>query len=87
MTDKPENMDEVIEELRQVRDELRVQMHLAAAEARDEWEELEKKWGHFSAHAEQIGEATGEAAEEIGEALSLVSEELRRGYRKIRKVL
>ena len=31
MAKRPENMHEVIEELRHVRDELRVQMHLAAA--------------------------------------------------------
>ena len=87
MADTPENMQELIEELRQVRDEIRVQIHLAAADARDEWEELEKKWGHFSAHAEQIGETAAEAAEDIGEALELVGEELRKGYRKIRKQL
>lgn len=87
MTKRPENMHEVIEELRQIRDELRVRMHLAAAEVRDEWESLDKKWHHFRARAEQVGEAAGEAAEDVGEALELVGEELRRGYRRIRKKL
>jgi hypothetical protein len=87
MVKRPENMHEVIEELRHVRDELNVQIHLAAAEVRDEWEDLEKKWGHFRARAEQVGETTGEAAEDVGEALELVGEELRKGYRRIRKKL
>ncbi len=87
MPEIPENLTEIIDDVRQTRDELRVQMHLAAAEIKDEWEDLEKKWEHFHAHMEKVGEATGEAAEEVGEALALVGEELRNGYKKIRKTL
>ena len=87
MPDRPENIKELLAELRQTRDELNVQMHLAAAEARDEWEVLEKKWDHFKSKAERVGEATEEAAEEVGEALELVGEELRKGYKQIRKAL
>jgi len=87
MTRRPENLNELIDELRQTRDELRVQMHLAAAEVRDEWEVLEKKWGQFRSRAERVGEATGEAAEDVGEALELVGEELRKGYQRIRSIL
>ncbi len=87
MTKRPENIHELIEKLRQTRDELHVQIHLAAAEARDEWEVLEKKWEHFQARAAQVGEATGEAAEDVGDALEVVGEELRKGYQRIRKSL
>ena len=83
----PENIGELLEELRKSRDELRVQMHLAALEVREDWDALEKKWDHFHGRAEQVGEATGEAAEDIGEALGLVGEELRKGYKRIRKSL
>ena len=38
---------EAIDKLREERDELRVQMHLAAAEVRDEFEELEEKWSQL----------------------------------------
>jgi hypothetical protein len=81
------DVNEILDELRTTRDELRVQMHLAGAEARDEWEVLEKKWQHLRTRAGQVGEATGEAAEDIGGALELVGEELRKGYRRIRKTL
>ncbi len=84
MTDRPEKFDELFDELRRTRDELRVQMHLAKADAKDEWEVLEKKWDHFKSRAERAGEAAEDAAEEIGEALELVGEELRKGYRRIR---
>lgn len=87
MTGRPEHFDELFDELRKARDELRVQLHLAAAEARDEWEVLEKKWVKFQDRAGEVGEATGEAAEDVGEALELVGEELRKGYKRIRKAL
>ena len=44
MVDK-NDINEVFENLKQQRDEIRVKMHLAAADAKDEWEALEKKWG------------------------------------------
>ncbi len=37
-------LDDLIESLRQERDELNLQLHLAKAEVKQEWEELEKKW-------------------------------------------
>ena len=87
MNGPAENFSELFDELRKARDELHLKIHLAAAEARDEWEVLEKKFDNFRARADQVGEATGEAAEDIGEALELVGNELRKGYQRIRKSL
>ena len=81
------DVNEILDELRTTRDELRLQMHLAAAEVRDEWTVLEKKYEHFRSRAEQVGGATGEAAEDVGNALELVGAELRKGYKRIRKAL
>ena len=83
----PDNTQELLAELRKARDELRVQINLAAAEIREDWDALEHKWEHFRSRAEQVGETTGEAAEEVGEALGLVGEELRKGYQQIKKAL
>ena len=87
MADEKRNIEDLREELKQVRDEVQVKIHLAAADARDEWEQLEKKWEHFRARAEVIGRAAEEAAEDVGEALEVVGEELKRGYKKIRSLL
>ena len=43
------DLDDIIEDLKQKRDELRVQIHLASKEVKDEWEELEEKMNDFSA--------------------------------------
>jgi ElaB/YqjD/DUF883 family membrane-anchored ribosome-binding protein len=87
MATRKKAIEELSEELRELRDELSVQMHLAAADARDEWESLERKWQHFRGRAKSVGRAAGSAAEDVGDALELLGQELRRGYRKIKAAL
>ena len=70
------------EELKQKRDELRVQIHLASKDAQDEWDELEVKMKEFSKRAEM--EKTGES---VGTALQGLGQELMQGYKRIRKAV
>jgi len=82
-----EELGELIAEVKQARDETRVQAALAEMETRDDWNELEKQWERFS---DQLKRASGEAAdagEDVGGALSLLGEELKQGYTRIRKAL
>jgi hypothetical protein len=44
--------DDLVADLKQKRDELRLKIHLASKEAQDEWEELEEKMQEFSSRAE-----------------------------------
>ncbi len=76
------DIDDILEELKQRRDELRVQMHLASKDMQDEWEELEGKMKEFSERA-QI-EAT---AEGIGDALGGLGQELKLGYERLRDAI
>ena len=83
------DIDELLEELKQKRDELRVQMHLASKEVKDEWEDLEKKMEDFSGKAKQFTEdaelkKTGAG---LGEALGTLGHELKRGYERVRDAL
>lgn len=87
MSTNKKPLDQLTEELRQLRDELSVQMHLAASDARDEWDKLERKWDHFRARAEVVGRAAGSTAEDVGDALELLGQELRKGYHKIKALL
>ena len=48
------DVKEILDELHTTRDELHLQMHLAAAEVRDEWTVLEKKYEHFRSRAELV---------------------------------
>lgn len=74
--------DELIAELKQKRDELRVQMHLASKDVQEEWQELEGKMSDFAARAEL--DKTGEG---LGEAFRGLGLELKQGYERIRDAI
>ena len=73
--------------LRTTRDELRVQLHLGAAEARDTWDALEDSWHQLEARLSSLGHATSEAAEDLETATKLLLGEIKHGYERIRAVL
>lgn len=70
----------------QQRDELRLKLHLAKADARDEWEELERKWAEAQAKFTQVQKSASESSESIEAAARLLGEELLKGYERIRKL-
>ena len=76
------DFDDLVADLKQKRDELRVQIHLASKEAQDEWQELEEKMQDFSEKAE-----LGKTGEGLGEALGKLGSELKLGYQRIRDAI
>ena len=76
------DLDDILADLRQRRDELRLQLHLASKEARDEWQELEEKMEDFSAKAR-----IDETGESVGKALGELGKELKLGYGRIKKAI
>ena len=76
------DIDDLIEELKQKRDELRVQINLASKEVKDEWAELEGKMNEFAARAQ-----IKESRDGIGDALGQVGNELKTSYERIRTAL
>jgi hypothetical protein len=87
MSGQKEQIEEMVSTLKQLRDELKVQIHLGKAEAKDEWERLEEKWQQFKGHSRSVAEAAGESAKNVSSALEIVGEELKSGYDRIRKLL
>jgi hypothetical protein len=87
MTTPREEITRMIDELRAQRDVLRVRLHLACAEARDEWEALEKRWEHLRARAAVVGREATETAENVGAALLQVGDELKQGYERLRALV
>jgi vacuolar-type H+-ATPase subunit D/Vma8 len=83
------DLQELLEELKQKRDELRVRMHLASKDIKDEWEELEEKMEEFSGKAKQFADEAKlkETGEGLGEALGKVGHELKLGYERLRKAM
>ena len=82
-----DNMNDTLEKLRKERDELNVKVHLAGMEVRDEWQELEDKWEQFQAKNRRFYKEIEPAVGDVQAALSVLGEELKAGYKKIRDAL
>jgi chromosome segregation ATPase len=83
------DFDDLIEELKQKRDELRVQINLASREIKDEWEDLEEKMEDFSEKARDFANDAGlkETGEGLGKVLGQLGQELKLGYERIRNAI
>jgi len=83
------DLDKIFEQLKQKRDEARVQMHLASKEIQDEWDELEEKMDEFSKKAKQFAADAKlkETGSGMAKALGQVGQEIKAGYERVRKAL
>lgn len=82
-----EKLHDLIDNLKTQRDELRVRVHLARAEFREEWDEMERKWEHVEDRLGKVGHEAKESAGDVGAALTQVAEEIGAAYKRIRKSL
>ncbi len=82
-----EELAATLARLRTERDELRLKMHLARAEVRDEWEKVESKWAHLEYKAPAVASAAGAATRDVASAAKLLGEEIRHAYQRIRDAL
>lgn len=87
MSEFTDRLEKQLDGLRQVRDEIEVQLHLAGADARDQWDKLEKGWQHLEGRAKVVGKESQGIADEIGETLEVLADQLKSGYERIRKLI
>ncbi len=80
-------LHETISSLKQQRDELALKMHLAEAEAKQEFDETIVKLDTLTAEYDPLKEAVGESAENVVESLKLVAGEVVSSFDRIRKSL
>ena len=81
------DLERLADELKEQRDELRLKLHLAKAEAREEFERLEKRWEHVRARLAVIAEEAGAASKDVGEATQLLLHEIKVGYQRVRALV
>jgi len=87
MTDVGDRIEEELEGLRRVRDELRVQMHLAKADAKELFEKLEHKFDEAEAKVKFVAKEAEGPLNDVRDAAGLLLTEIRDGYRQIRDAL
>jgi len=88
-------LDKTYDELKQLRDEIRLKLQLGGMELRDEWEKLDAEWSTWThqvgeqleAKAEdleqKLREAGGEDLRKIEVATKLEISKLKRGFREV----
>ena len=83
MSEEKSNLEEIISSLKQERDQIRVRLHLAGMEAKDEYERLSSKTEELLAQYEPVKDAMGETSDNVLSALSLAADEMKTGFIKI----
>lgn len=87
MSEQRNSLDEVISKLKQERDELQLQMHLASMDAKDEYERLSGKCDDLTDQYEPVKDAVEDTTENIFAALGMVADELKVGFQRVRKAI
>ena len=73
------------QEVKTQRDELNVQIHLAAAELKEEWQHIEdKQWPEIEHKLRKLAEDYEEHADDLVEALHVVGQEVSNAYSRIK---
>lgn len=102
MSEVSDATKQLIDALKAERDDLKVQIHLATMELKedlnDEWQKLEHKWAQVKANAKRLGhdiEVVADAleddfedvADDIGDMGESIMKDIRNGYSRIREKL
>ncbi len=87
MSKTSDALEERLDQLRTLRDELRVRAHLGKAEVKERWEKAERSWQHLEAKLELLRDESRESLAEVRSAAGLLVEEIRDAYRHIRDAL
>ena len=82
-----EEFEKMLAQIKQERDEILLKAHLFEADAKDEWQKVDKQWEHFKSKAGQVGKEAKVASEDVSAAAKLLGEELIKSFKRIRKTL
>ncbi len=85
MTAIQDELKSLTESLKQQRDEINVQLHLAKQDIKDEWVNLEKNWEHFLGKVNSISKEAEEARKDIASAAHELGHQIKASYEKIKR--
>ena len=78
-----DEFDNLLSRLKTERDQLKLQIHLASMEAKEEFEAAEKAWDQFKGKAATIADEAAQTSDEYVARAKIVGEELREAYKRI----
>lgn len=85
MTDWNAKMKDAMKDLAAKRDELRVQAHLAKAEAKEELVRLEAKIDELRARADKAGDHAQDVMEDVSKKANIIAAELKESMARIKE--
>jgi len=80
-----QEFDALLNKLNTERDQIKLQLHLASMEVKEEFADVEKKWEQVKLKAEEIADESVETTDEFISAAKVVGEELVDAYHRIAK--
>ena len=86
-TEHARRFEDELTDLRRVRDELVVQLHLGKLEAQELWEKLERRFGEAESRVRALAQRVEEPGRDVVDAARLQIDEIRSGYQRIRELL
>ncbi|MGB0758637.1 MAG: hypothetical protein ACPHJ3_14700 [Rubripirellula sp.] len=87
MSETRKKLDELLNTVRKERDELKLQIHLASLDAKDEYERLSDKCDQLADEYKPVTEAVEKTAENVVSALGIAADELRIGFQRVRQAI
>lgn len=78
---------ELVETLKTERDEIKLKLHLASMEAKEEFETLDDKWDLVTQKAAEMADDAVDVSEEAIAKAKQVGEELKETYQRLRAKL
>jgi DNA repair exonuclease SbcCD ATPase subunit len=85
--DMSSDIEDFWEKLKTQRDEMKVQAHLARAEFRDEWNEVEEKWQKAEQAFDRVQDQAIETTAEMQHSAKVIMEEMASTYDRIKERL
>ena len=82
-----DDMKELSQTLQRYRDEVRVQLHLARQDVKDEWDDLDVYWQRFRSKVDDIVHDAEDTSQEARQSVRELGDELRKGYERLSKRL
>jgi hypothetical protein len=84
MMELKKEFSELVEILKTERDEIKLKLHLASMDVKEEFDTLDEKWDFVAQKAAELADDAVEVSEEAVANAKVVGEELKATYQRIR---
>ena len=87
MSDTRKRLEQLVNTVKKERDELKLQIHLASLDAKDEYERLSQKCDQLTEEYHPVTDAVEKTADHVVSASGMVTDELQLGFQRVRKAI